>query len=425
MTEEGLGVVDGTPAAQQTEHRWRPGRAATPGDGLSGSLLRTVQADTEVMLYAARVSVWLRWVALAVVVAQLAYRPEFWFDTHREFLFLLVPLMVFNGLIHYRLRRGWTVTWRWLLFLHAVDIALITTAIALAGDFDFMTFVAYYVALALFAVVFTSPWLSLAWATMVAVVYAVVSVAVPPALDLASGEEKALLGRIAAMYGLVGCVSLIARFERVRRRRSAGRERELHRERIELSQAIHDTAAQTAYMVSMGIHRAVKLAGTSNKELTETLAATSSLSRAAMWELRRPIDEGRLFEGRELGRVLWSHTDTFARTASIPAEMFQTGTEPPLAVETRSRLFSIAHNALANAFLHAQADRVEVRLDFDGDRVRLAVSDDGVGLPANYAERGRGFSGMQADAERLGGRLIVETGGTGGGTTVACEMPLN
>ena len=89
----------------------------------------------------------------------------------------------------------------------------------------------------------------------------------------------------------------------------------------------------------------------------------------------------------------------------------------------RHALFSIAHNALTNAFLHARAGRVEVRLDFGNDSIRLSVSDDGVGLPDGYAERGRGFRGMRADAERLGGRLIVETGGPGGGTTVTCEAP--
>ena len=104
--------------------------------------------------------------------------------------------------------------------------------------------------------------------------------------------------------------------------------------------------------------------------------------------------------------------------------MIQFGTEPPLAVETRARLFSIAHNALTNAFLYAQAGRVEVWLDFEAARIRLSVSDDGVGLPDDYAERGRGFRGMRADAERLGGRLIVETGGPNRGTTVTCEAPL-
>ena len=76
-----------------------------------------------------------------------------------------------------------------------------------------------------------------------------------------------------------------------------------------------------------------------------------------------------------------------------------------------------------NAFLHARASRVEVRLDFEAERIRLSVSDDGVGLPDDYAERGRGFRGMRADAERLWGRLMVETGGRDGGTTVACEIP--
>lgn len=397
---------------------------AMPGAGASGWFLRTVRADPEVLLFGARVSVWMRWFVWAVAVFQMAHRPDFWIETHPQYLYNHVPLVIFNGLVHYRLHRGWVVTWRWLLFLSAMDIALITAAIVIAGDFDIYFFVTYYPSLAMFAVVFTSLWLSLAWTTMVALIYAVTSLVVHPGIDLASGEEKALLARIAAMYAVAACVSMVSGFERVRRQRSMQRERELHRERIELSQAIHDTAAQTAYMVSMGIHRAAGMAGGANEELARTLEATSSLSRAVIWELRRPIDEGQLFEGRELGRVLWSHTDNFSKTAAIPAEMLQKGIEPPLAVETRSRLFSIAHNALTNAFLHAGASRVEVRLEFEGGVLRLSVSDDGVGLPDDYADRGRGFRGMKADAERLGGRLIVETGGPGGGTTVTCEMPL-
>ena len=121
--------------------------------------------------------------------------------------------------------------------------------------------------------------------------------------------------------------------------------------------------------------------------------------------------------------MLWSHTETFGKIASVSAEMLQTGIERPLPAETCSRLFSIAHNALTNAFLHARASRVEVRLDFEAECIRLSVSDDGVGLPDDYAERGRGFRGMRADAERLWGRLMVETGGRDGGTTVACEIP--
>ena len=89
--------------------------------------------------------------------------------------------------------------------------------------------------------------------------------------------------------------------------------------------------------------------------------------------------------------------------------------EPPLSVEVRSLLFSIAHNALANAFRHAGASRVLVELDFGRDELRLSVSDDGVGLPDDYEERGHGFANMRAYAGRLGGRLIVEAQGLGRG----------
>ena len=323
------------------------------GAELRRRVLRAVRADPDVMLYAARVSVWARWLGWLVGVFELAYRPGLWYATDKEYLFLGVPLLAFNGFVHYRLRRDRAVTWRWLLFLSGMDIALITAAVIIGGDFHLFSYVTYYPALALFAVVFASLWLSLAWATMAGAIYAVVSLTVGPGLDFDAGQEKALLFRVVAMYAVVASVSLIARFERVRRQESAERERELLRERIELSQSIHDTAAQTAYMIGLGIRKAMRLAGGSNEELTATLAATASLSKAAIWELRRPIDEGLLFEGRELGRVLWSHTETFERVASIPAEMLQSGTEPPLAVETRARLFSIAHNALTNAFLHA------------------------------------------------------------------------
>ena len=393
------------------------------GNGLRAWALRAVQADPDVMLFAARVSVWGRWFLLLIGAFEVAYRPSLWYPSDIEYLLLGPPLLAFNGFVHYRLRTKRMVNWRWLLFLSAVDVALITAAVIIGGEFHLFVYVAYYPALALFAVVFTSLGLCLSWTTIVAAIYIVVSLAVT-GLDFDLGQEKALLARVAAMYAIVAGVSLIARFERARRRESARRERELHRQRIELSQAIHDTAAQTAYMVSMGVQRAMRMVGDSNEELASTLAATSSLSKASVWELRRPIDEGRLFEGRDLGGVLWSHTETFAQIASVTAKMRQTGTEPPLPVETRAGLFSIAHNALTNAFLHAQASRVEVRLDFDDNAVRLSVWDDGVGLPDDYATRGRGFRGMAAEAERLGGRLAVETKEPGGGTTVACQMPL-
>ena len=238
-------------------------------------------------------------------------------------------------------------------------------------------------------------------------------------------NEKILFSRVLAMFGVVLVVNFITRFQRRRAIAAMEREGELQRERIELSQAIHDTAAQTAFMIGLGIDAAKQVAGDANEELTARLDATSRLSKTAVWQLRHPIAMGRIFEGSELGWTLDSHVATFTSVASVSAELTQNGVEPPLSIEAKSLLFTIAHTALTNAFRHAGASRVLVELDFGRDELRLSVSDDGVGLPDDYEGRGHGFANMRAYAVRLGGRLIVEPRGATGGTSVTCVMPLS
>ena len=131
-------------------------------------------SDPDVFLYAARVSVWGRWFVWLVGVFLLAYRPGFWYPEDIEFLSIPVLLGLLNGLVHLRLLTNRPVTWRWMLLLSATEIALITVGVGVGGGFRSFIFLAYYPSLAVFAVVFSSHWLSLAWTTAVAVAYVVV-----------------------------------------------------------------------------------------------------------------------------------------------------------------------------------------------------------------------------------------------------------
>lgn len=382
-----------------------------------------VWADDDVLRYVVKICLWARWVFWLYAVFLLAYRPSFWYPDKIEHLYLQAALLLLNGLVHYRFITNRPVTWRWMLALSALDIVLITGHVAIHGELDALIFLAYYPALGAFALVFASVWAGLVWTTIAAASYAGATTLMGAGLDIAAGDEKVLLSRLVTMYVIVLGAILIIRFERRGRQIAIARERRVQQERIELSQAIHDTTAQTAYMIGLGIHRATQLADTSNEELMAALDETAALSRSAMWELRRPIDSGLLFEGSGLARVLRSHCASFERITGVPAELVQSGPEPPLPTEMRSRLFSIGHNALTNALLHARPGRVVVGLEFEADRIRLSVSDDGVGLPDDYAERGRGFPGMNADAEALGGTLEVESGGGSVGTTITCVVP--
>ena len=289
-----------------------------------------IPTDPDVFLYATWISVWGRWFIWLVCVFLLAYRPGSWYPESMEFLAIPVLLFAANGLVHHRLLTHRPVTWRWLLFLGAMDVVLITVGVFIGGGFRSFIFLFYYPAMAVFAVAFSSYWLSLAWTTTAAVAYVVVCLVAGLGLDLGASNEKVLVTRLAVMYTIVVGINLITRFERTRWHAAVARERERRQERIELSQTIHDTIAQTAYMIGLGIHNARQLAGESNRELAAALDATLELSRSAMWEMRGPIDAGHLVEGRELGRVLWSHCATFEKITGVPSELSQSGTEPPL-----------------------------------------------------------------------------------------------
>ena len=396
----------------------------TPRNAVAESRRSVDRTGSDDLRYNLRISVWVRWFLLTAWLLQFNYRPNFGDPAYIPTTLFAMLLLALNGYVHYRIRSNRTVTRRWALALSVMDAAMITAGIAIsASGFQNTFFVLYYPALAMFAVVFTSFRLSFAWATMAAVAYAVLCLVMAPGVDFEIKEEKVLFTRIVVMYSVVVAVNLVSRFERIRRREAVERERELQRERIELSQTFHDTIAQSAYMIGLGLETAIELADESDRELIAKLEATLALSKSSMWELRHPIDAGPIFEGRELVRVLRSHASTFTTITSIPTELVQSGREPQLSTVTRGLLFSIAHNAMTNAFRHSRADKVAIALSFEADRLRMSVSDDGIGLPDDYADRGHGFRNMRADVERMGGSLEAGPRESGRGTTVTCVVP--
>ena len=381
-----------------------------------------------------RISVWARWFAVIAWLAQLHYHINITDPAYLAHSLFGALLLAMNGYAHYRMETNRTVTWRWAFALSATDVVMLTGGLTISGGFENSVFVLYYAAVAIFAAVCTSPRIAFAWVTVVAVVYAALSLTVGPGGGVQVADDKVLLARVMAMYAVAAGVALVSSYERirsrsdrVRRRQAVERERELQRERLELSQTIHDTIAQSAYLIGLGLETAIGLADSQKEgnrgELLSKLEATLALSKSAMWELRHPIDIGAIFEGRELSRVLRSHASTFATITSIPTELVQSGAEPHLTTVTRRLLFSIAHNAMTNALRHSHAGRITIALSFEDDRIRMSVSDDGNGLPEDYADRGHGFRNMRTDAERMGGRLEAGPGESGHGTTVTCVVP--
>ena len=373
----------------------------------------------------ARISIWARWIMWAVALGYWLWHLDASVDDHTGLLAMFIALALATAAFHWRLITKRPITAGWFLAFTAIDVAIVMVTSSISSAFQPIVYLGLFPSMASVAVTFSSLTLCTTWTSLVAAVYVGTTLAASNRAGIDSPDTIELAARIAMMFAVTLVGNTVTGFERTGRLRALEREQSLQHERIELSQRIHDTTAQSAYMIGLGIDNAIALAGDDRPDLRRTLTATSELSRTAMWELRQPIDMGLIFEGQDLTQVLGAHARNFTTITSIPAELVLTGSEPPLEPQERARILSIAHNALTNAHRHAHASSVTIELEFTADSIRLSVRDDGDGLPEDYRERGHGFKNMRAEAGRLQGVLDVESGGPGEGTTVSCCLPVN
>jgi len=87
------------------------------------------------------------------------------------------------------------------------------------------------------------------------------------------------------------------------------------------------------------------------------------------------------------------------------------GTSMDLAPLIRDEVYRIVAEALRNAFRHADARRIEVKIRYDKRRLRIVVQDDGRGIAAQFLSAGRtghhGLTGMYERAQLVGGKVTV------------------
>jgi NarL family two-component system sensor histidine kinase YdfH len=73
-------------------------------------------------------------------------------------------------------------------------------------------------------------------------------------------------------------------------------------------------------------------------------------------------------------------------------------------------LLRIVQESLYNAWKHARASEVEVRLGTSGDKLELIISDNGIGFDPGQVPAGHfGLEGIRARARVLGASLLLDT----------------
>lgn len=94
----------------------------------------------------------------------------------------------------------------------------------------------------------------------------------------------------------------------------------------------------------------------------------------------------------------------------------------PLDAEQELVIYRVAQESITNVIRHARATHVEVRLRRESGGVRLTVSDNGIGLPADAHHAARGLLGMRERALLVGAEITIGPGDAAG-TAVRLHLP--
>jgi signal transduction histidine kinase len=194
-------------------------------------------------------------------------------------------------------------------------------------------------------------------------------------------------------------------------------------ERQRLAADIHDTLAQGFTSILMLIQAAQADLDGSHPQAARQLELAARTARENLTEARALVAD--LAPAQLDGSTL---QDALKRLAQAPgadgmtASFGLSGTPRPLPMATEVMLLRVCQEALANVRKHAGANSARVRLDYDGDAVRLEVSDDGAGFDPAGVSGGYGLRGMRTRVTEAGGTLTVNSA-PGAGTRVSAMVP--
>ena len=201
-------------------------------------------------------------------------------------------------------------------------------------------------------------------------------------------------------------------------------------ERERLAADLHDHLAQTLSFLNLKIDRiremlAAGRAAEVEAELERMKAAVASAYgqvRAGLAGLREPAPTA-----DDLAEKLDACVAEFRESSGLPADLSIAGSDAlALPRVAQAQALLIVREALINVRRHAQAHRVNIHVERTDSAALFLIEDDGRGFDPQADNRGDhlGLTIMQARAERIGGRLTIDSA-PGCGTRVIARFPLS
>jgi two-component system sensor histidine kinase DegS len=202
-------------------------------------------------------------------------------------------------------------------------------------------------------------------------------------------------------------------------------------ERTRIACEIHDGLVQSLAGVNFKLDLCQQLMRKNPKASLATIKESKAQLKLAIQEARQVIFNLRPlhYEKMELIPALTNYLKSYGTQSHITAKFSVKGDEKILFPRTKIFLFRIIQEALSNVHKHAKADRVSIQLDIDLERLRVTITDNGVGFDMETVLRDPekwdhfGIKGILERARLVGGEGRVESK-KGQGTKIIVEVPL-
>lgn len=203
------------------------------------------------------------------------------------------------------------------------------------------------------------------------------------------------------------------------------------RERNRLAANLHDTLLQTISGLNYQLMACETESLPSTDRKVNHLATARRMIQRAQDDLRGTVWALRVLplHGRSFAEAIRLLADWLAEGRKVTIVVTVEDELPRLPEFIAGNLLLLAQEAMQNAIKHARASRIETHVFMAPDHrhITLLVRDDGVGfkpaIQSSANARHFGMAGMRERAERLGGKLQLQSE-EGRGTTACAEVPL-
>lgn len=237
----------------------------------------------------------------------------------------------------------------------------------------------------------------------------------PPDRDLlvamrAAGREPFDQEDLESLTSFATRASVVLELARAQQRE---RRLRLQADRDRIARDLHDHVVQRIFATALSLDRLSRSLAPDVPEAAARLSASVDELDGTIAEIRSAIFELQRDDGPEPCTVRRQLTDVVRQATEghpLQRDVRFRGAVDQLPRELTPDLVAVVRELVTNVVRHADAQRVTVTVTA-GDEVRVAVTDDGCGLPPVTVRSG--LANLADRAERRGGRFSIRTGASG------------